>query len=351
MSPTTKRRPGPQAEMRSLIAGYWVSRLVYVAARLGLADLLKNGPRTAEDLASHTGVNASALYRMLRTLASYGVFTETRGRRFKLTALGSTLRSDVPASMHGFALFLIGSPVWNAWEDLEHAVRTGQLPFDRLYNVPFYEYLNQHPENLKIFGEAMTSLSGTENPEFVRAFQAVQERARVRTVVDVGGGFGSLLALMLQKNTRLKGVLFDLPSVIECARRDRHLTASRVAARCTFAGGDMFESVPRGGDAYVMKYILHNWDDEHCVRLLSNCREAMNPGGRVLVADAVVLPVEKPDWGKLLDIQMMVVVPGKERTRAEFAVLFARAGLELTRVIPTDCPLSLIEGVASTSRR
>jgi hypothetical protein len=297
--------------MRSLIAGYWVSRLIYVAARLGLPDLLKNGPRTADDLASQAGVNASALYRMLRTLASYGVFTETRGRRFKLTALGSTLRSDVPASMHGFALFLIGSPVWNAWEDLEYAVRTGQLPFDRLYNVPFYEYLNQHPENLKIFGEAMTSLSGTENPEFVRAFQAVIERAR----------------------------------------RDRHLTASRVASRCAFAGGDMFESVPRGGDAYVMKYILHNWDDEHCVRLLSNCREAMNPGGRVLVADAVVLPVEKPDWGKLLDIQMMVVVPGKERTRAEFAALFERAGLELTRVISTDCPLSLIEGVARASRR
>jgi hypothetical protein len=351
MSPTTKRRTGPQAEMRSLIAGYWVSRLIYVAARLGLADLLKDGPRTAEDLASHAGVNATALYRMLRTLASYGVVTETRGRRFKLTSLGSTLRSDVPASMHGFALFLIGSPVWNAWEDLEYSVRTGQLPFDRLYGVPFYEYLNQHPENLKIFGEAMTSLSGTENPEFVRAFQVIQRRARVRTVVDVGGGFGSLLALLLQRNARLKGTLFDLPSVIERARRDRHLTASRVASRCEFAVGDMFDAVPRGGDAYVMKYILHNWDDEHCVRLLSNCRDAMNAGGRVLVADAVVLPVEKPDWGKLLDIQMMVVVPGKERTKEEFAALFERAGLELTRVIPTDCPLSLIEGVAAKSRR
>jgi O-methyltransferase domain len=337
----------PQTEMRSLIAGYWVSRLIYVAARLNLADLMKDGARTADDLASRAGVNGPALYRMLRTLSSYGVFTETTGRRFKLTALGSTLRSDALASMHGFALFLIGSPVWNAWEDLEFAVRTGRLPFDRLYGMPFYKYLNEHPDNLKIFGEAMTSLSGTENPEFVAAFQKIYKPARVRTLIDVGGGFGSLLAGLLRKNARLNGILFDLPSVIERAREDRHLSDAKIAGRCTFAGGDMFESVPRGGDAYVMKYILHNWDDDHCVRLLTNCREAMNNGGRILVADSVVPPVEKPDWGKLLDIQMMVVVPGKERTREEFAALFKRAGLRLTRIIPTRCPLSLIEGVAA----
>jgi SAM-dependent methyltransferase len=341
-----KTKSAPQAEMRSLIAGYWVSRLVYVAARLNLADLMKDGPRTADELAERAGVNGPALYRMLRTLSSYGVFTEIKGRRFKLTPLGSTLRSDVPASMHGFALFLIGSPVWNAWEDLEFAVRTGQLPFDRMYGMPFYQYLNDHSENLKIFGEAMTSLSGTENPEVATAFQKINTGGHVRTLVDVGGGFGSLLALILKKSARLRGVLFDLPSVVERARRDRHLTAAGIAPRCSFAGGDMFDSVPRGGDAYVMKYILHNWDDEHCVRLLTNCREAMNPGGRILVADAVVPPAEKPDWGKLLDIQMMVVVPGKERTKEEFAALFERAGLRLTRIIPTRCPLSVVEGVA-----
>jgi len=333
--------------MRSLIAAYWVSRLVYVAAKLNLADLMKDGPRTAEELAGRTGVNAPALYRVLRTLSSYGVFTETRGRRFRLTTLGATLRSDVPASMHGFALYMIGSPVWNTWEHLESAVQTGQLPFDRLYGMPFYKYLEQHPENLKIFGEAMTSLSGTENPEFARVFRTIQKRARFRTVVDVAGGFGSLLALILKQNPALNGVLLDLPPVIERARADRHLTARAVAGRCSFSGGDMFEAVPHGGDAYVMKYILHNWDDEHCVKLLTNCREAMNPGGRILVADAVVLPVEKPDWGKLLDIQMMVVVPGKERTKEEFAALFRRAGLRLTRIIPTRCPLSVVEGVAA----
>jgi hypothetical protein len=134
--------------------------------------------------------------------------------------------------------------------------------------------------------------------------------------------------------------------VIDRARADRHLTAPAIAGRCSFAGGDMFESVPQGGDAYVLKYILHNWDDEHCVRLLTNCRRAMNRGGRILVADCVVPPTETPDWGKLLDIQMMVVVPGKERTKDEFAALFRQAGFRLTRVVPTRCPLSLIEGVA-----
>lgn len=345
-----KVEKSPQAEMRSLIAGYWVSRLIYVAARLGLADLLKAGPCTAGELAERAGANGPALYRMMRTLASYGVFTELPGRRFKLTPLGSTLRSDVPASMHAFALFLIGSPVWNTWEHLESAVQTGQLPFDRLYGMPFYKYLEQHPENLRIFGEAMTSLSGTENPEIAAAFQAVHKDARIRTVVDVAGGFGSLLALILKKNPKLRGVLFDMPPVIERARHDRHLTTAGIAERCTLAGGDMFASVPRGHDAYLMKYILHNWDDEHCVRLLTNCREAMSPGGRVLVADAVVPPGETPDWGKLLDIQMMVVVPGKERTEEEFAALFKRAGFRLTRVIPTRSPLSLIEGVAAASR-
>src|SRR6266853_1048887 len=334
----------PQATMRDLIAAYWVSRLVYVAAKLRIADLLKDGPRSAAELAERAGVDAGAMYRVLRTLASYGLFTEKKGRRFALTPVGSTLRTDVPASMHAFALYLIGDPVWNAWGRLEDAVHTGELPFDRIFGMPFYEYLEQHPDYLKNFGEAMTSLSGTENPEVAGVFRKIHRTARFDTLVDVAGGFGSLLALVLKQNARLKGVLFDRPPVIARARNDRHVTASGIASRCTLAGGDMFESVPSGGDAYLLKYILHNWDDGHCVRLLTNCRDSMNPKGRILVADSVIPPGERPDWGKLLDIQMMVVVPGKERTKEEFAALFKRAGLKLTRIIPTNCPLSVVEG-------
>jgi O-methyltransferase domain len=161
----------------------------------------------------------------------------------------------------------------------------------------------------------------------------------------VAGGLGSMLALILRKHPKLRGVLFDLPGVIARAHNDTHVTAPGIAGRCTLVAGDMFESVPKDADAYLLKYILHNWDDEHCLRILTNCRDAMNEKGRILIADPVIPPGDAPGWGKLLDIQMMVVVPGKERTREEFAALFARAGLRLTRIITTNCPVSLVEGV------
>jgi SAM-dependent methyltransferase len=337
--------------MRNLIAGYWVSRLIYVAAKLGIADLLKDGPRTAGDLSVAAGVDASALYRVLRTLSGYGLFSESTGKRFKLTPLGATLRTDVPASMNAFALMLVEKHVWDAWEQLIFAVRTGQLPFDKIFGVPFYKYLEQHPDDLKVFGESMTSLSGTENPEIAAAYQKIQKSAGIRTLVDVGGGHGSLLAMILKKHAALRGVLFDLPPVIARAQNERHVTAKGIADRCTLVPGSFFESVPAGGDAYLLKYILHNWDDESSLKILTNCREAMNPKGRILVADPVIPPGDKPDWGKLLDIQMMVVVSGKERTKEEFAALFKRAGLKLTRVIPTRCPLSLVEAVRADAKR
>lgn len=339
------KKTTPEAAMRSLIAGYWVSRLVYVAAKLGIADLLREGPRTAEELAAAASVQAPALYRVLRTLASYGVFEEIKGKRFKLTPLGATLRTDVPASMHGFALMLVEKHVWYAWEQLLYAVQTGQLPFDRIFGEPFYQYLEKHPDDLKVFGEAMTSLSGTENPAIAAAYNTTYRSARIRTLVDVAGGHGSLLATILKANPKLNGVLFDLPSVIARAAKDRHVTAKGIADRCRLESGDFFESVPRGGDAYILKYVLHNWDDENCLKILANCRAAMNDNGRILVADPVIAPGNAPDWGKLLDIQMMVVVSGRERTKDEFAALFRKAGLKLIRVVRTKCPLSIVEAV------
>jgi hypothetical protein len=330
--------------MRDLIAGYWVSRLIYTASKLKLADLLKDGPRTAEQLAHAAGVQPQQLYRTLRTLASYGVFTEIKGRRFKLTPLGATLRTDVHASMHGFALMLVEKHVWYAWEQLLYAVQTAELPFDKIFGKPFYNYLEDHPDDLKVFGEAMTSLSGIENPAIAAAFKKTYKSAGIRTLVDVAGGHGSLLAMILSQNRHLKGVLFDLPAVIARAAKDRHVTAQPLAGRCSLESGDFFESVPSGGDAYVLKYILHNWDDESCVRILTNCRKAMNAKGRILVADPVIAPGNHREWGKLLDIQMMVVVRGKERTKKEFAELFGRAGLRLVRVVPTTSALSIVEG-------
>jgi hypothetical protein len=326
--------------MFTLIMGRWVSHLIYVAAKLEVADHLKRGSRTVEELATATEVQAPALYRVLRALASLGVFAETKDKRFKLTPLAVTLQKAVPGSMHAAAL-MFGEKYWDdAWAQLLHGVKTGEIPFLKAHGVPAFEYLEKHPDSLKIFGETMTNVSSTENPAIAAAYKF----SGIRTLVDVGGGNGSLLASILKANPKLKGVLFDLPSVSTRANQDRYVTAKGIAERCTLQSGDFFEAVPKGGDAYIMKRTLHDWDDERCAKILSNCCTAMREKGRVLVVDAVISPGNHPDRGKLLDMQMLVI-GGRERTKQEFATLFRDAGLKLIRVVPTECPLSIVEGV------
>jgi hypothetical protein len=326
--------------MFGLIAGRWVSHLIYVAARLELADRLKHGPRTVEELAMAAEVQAPALYRLLRTLASFGVFAETKGGRFKLTPLAATLQKTVPGSMYGAAVMMGEKYRDDGWAQLLHGVKTFETPFLKAHGVSHFEYLEKHPEDLKIFGEAMTSLSLNENSAIAAAYKF----SGIRTLVDVGGGFGSLLAAILKANPKLKGVLFDLPSVSERAKQDRYVTAKGIAERCTIDSGNFLEAVPKGGDAYIIKRVLHDWDDERCAKILANCCAAMSAKGRVLVADCVIPPGNRPDWGKLLDMQMFII-GGRERTKQEFATVFQQAGLKLTRVVPTKCPLSIVEGV------
>ena len=333
------KKPSAPAVMLNLTIGHWVARLIYVAAKLKLADLLKDGPRTTAQLATATGVQAPALYRILRTLASVGVFAETKGGRFKLTPLAATLRSDVSGSMRAWAIMANEKYTWDSWMDLLHGVKTGEIPFVKAHGVHPFEYLEKHPDDLAVFGESMTSLSATENPAIAAAYKF----SAIRTLVDVGGGHGSLLATILKANPKLKGVLFDQPSVIVRAQKDQHVTAKGIAERCTLESGSFFEAVP-AGDAYIMKYILHDWNDEQCVKILANCRAAMNEKGRVLVVDNVIPAGNDPSWGKLVDIQMFVI-GGRERTKKEFAAMFAKAGLKLTRVLATKCPLSIVEGV------
>jgi hypothetical protein len=334
------QKPPPPAVMFRLIMGRWVSHLIYVAAKLELADRVKNGPRTVEELATAAEVQAPALYRVLRALASVGIFAETKDKRFKLTPLAVTLQKAVPGSMHAAALMLGEKYLEDAWAQLLHGIKTGEIPFLKAHGVRQFEYLEKHPEDLKIFGETMTNVSSTENPAIAAAYKF----SGIRTLVDVGGGNGSLLATILKANPKLKGVLFDLPSVTTRAKQDRHLTAKGIAERCTFESGDFFAAVPKGGDAYTMKRTLHDWDDERCAKILANCSAAMNEKGKVLVIDSVILPGNDPDRGKLLDMQMLVI-GGRERTKQEFATVFREAGLKLTRVVPTKCPLSIVEGV------
>ena len=212
------KNPPPQAVMFRLIMGRWVSQLIYVAAKLELADRLKHGPRTAEELATAAEVQAPALYRVLRAMASVGVFAETKGKRFKLTPLAATLQKAVPGSMHAAALMLGEKYLQDAWAQLLHGVKTGEIPFLEAHGVPQFDYLEKHPEDLKVFGEAMTSVSSMENPAIAAAYKF----SGIRTLVDVGGGNGSLLSTILKANPKLKGVLFDLPSVSARAKQDRH---------------------------------------------------------------------------------------------------------------------------------
>jgi AraC-like DNA-binding protein len=328
--------------MLERIAAYWQSQLVFVAAKLGIADVLVAGPLTVDEIASRVGAHPPYLKRVLRALASVGIFASDPHGRFHLTRLAQTLRSDHPESLRNFALMLVDDYNWSAWGALEHSVRTGTSAFEHVHGAPAFLWMREHPEKEKMFSASMASLSAVENAAVARAYAF----AKLRKVVDVGGAHGHLLAAILRSYIKVRGVLFDQPPVIEEAARTGFISAADVAGRCEAVGGDFFESVPAGADAYVLKYIIHDWDDEKGVRILQNCRKAMAEEGRVLVVDHVVAAGNKFDWGKLIDINMMVMMGSKERTKDEFRQLFARAGLRLKRVIRTASSLSILEGVA-----
>ncbi len=309
---------------------------LWVAAELGLADLLADGPRRPEDLAKSTGTHPQSLYRLLRALATVGAVREQEGRTFSLTPLGATLRSG-PGSLRGAVRFY-GHPFrMHAWEEFLYSVRTGERAFDRAYGAPLFDWLKDHPKEAEVFNAAMSSLTG----RLVQDVVASYDFASIGTLVDVGGGHGTLLATLLKANASMRGVLFDLPGVVAGARET--LSAHGVADRCTVVGGSFFDSVPSGGDAYIMKSIIHDWDDDESLTILRNCRAAMSSGGRVLLIERVVPGPDEPDYGKLLDLEMLVLPGGQERTQDEYAALLARAGLKLTRIVPTGQGPSIIE--------
>ena len=325
--------------MLNLIIGYWVSQMIFVAAKLGLADLLKDEPKSAADLARATRMNAATLHRLLRALASVGVFAERADGRFERTPLAATLESNAPGSMRAFALMMVEKYNWDSWTELAYSVETGAAGLDKALGMKVFEYLDRNPEHARVFGESMSNLSAVENPAIVAAY----DFSRFRKIVDVGGGHGSLLSAILAANPKLSGVLYDNPRVVENARKAPHMTKD-VASRMEIVGGDFFEKVPDGADAHVMKYIMHDWDDARAVKILANCRKAIAKNGALLIVDTVIPPGNDPHWGKLLDLNMMVLTGGLERTEKQFAELLRKAGFELVRVVPTACPLSIVEG-------
>jgi hypothetical protein len=327
--------------LRHLSTGFWIAKAIAVAAELGIADYLKDGPKTMQELALAVGAHAGALYRLLRALASVGVFAEEQQGRFTLTPLAALLLSDHPQSWRAAAL-LNGEPwVWQPWGDLLHSVKTGRPAFEHIFGVEFDAYLAQHRQAADIFQAFMHVATAEE----AAAVTPVYDFSALTTVVDVGGGHGALLAALLKRHPHLRGILFDLPQVI--ADAPPLLAAQGVADRCQVVAGDFFLTLPAGADVYMLKWILVSWDDEQSVRILQNCRRALGSHGRLLVIERIIPPGNEAFFGKLADLNLLVMYKGRHRTEAEYRSLFAGAGFELKQIIPTHSPteFSIIEAI------
>lgn len=330
--------PPPEVHLVQLIFGKWVSMALSVAAKLRLADKLAAGPKSAAALAEETGTHPESLYRLLRALASVGVFASDDAGRFRLTPVGEFLRTGVKGSLRGVADYCGAGWSWRAWGGLLESVQTGRTAFNEVFGEGAFQYLARHPDEQAVFDEGMTGFSGPE----ADAVTAAYDFSGFGTLVDVGGGHGHLLGTILQKTPGLRGVLFDAPHVVAGAK----LEEMGVADRCRAEGGDFFESVPAGGGAYVLKHIIHDWNDVDSGRILRNVRKVSNPGTKLLLVELVVPPGDAPHPGKLLDLEMLVIASGKERTEAEYAALVAASGFKLTRVVPTRGAASVVEAEA-----
>jgi hypothetical protein len=329
----------PPIAMLQLISGFWISRGIYITAKLGLADLLKEGPKTADDLAAVTATHAPSLFRVLRALASVGILTHDDQNRFGDTPLLQTLRSDVPGSLRAFAMTELGEEHYPAWGELLHSVKTGEIAFDHAFGTDVWKFFAQHPDNGRIFNDAMSGVTAQAN----EALHAAYDFAGINTLVDIGGGHGSLITSILRRNPDMRGILFDSPQVIDGAQSV--IGSSDVAGRCEPVGGNFFESVPAGADAHIMKWIVHDWNDDQSVAIMKNCHRALAEGGKLILVEAVVPAGNEPHFSKFIDLNMLVMTGGRERTEAEFRDLYERAGFRLTRIVPTESPFSVIEGV------
>lgn len=343
MSTSAPTVPGPQPveQLMRAATGYMASISLYIAAKLGIADLLANGPVHVGSLAAQTSVHPERLYRVLRALASTGIFTETASGTFDLTPAAELLRSDVPGSSRAMAIWICDPFHLRLFSELPHSVQTGETTIEHVFGKAAFEYFASDPAEAEAFNAAMTSFSRTTVPAILEAY----DFSSVGTLVDVGGGHGYLLCSVLEKYPAMRGMVVELESVAPGAQAS--IAARGLSDRCNAVAGDIFARIPAGGDAYIMKHILHDWNDERAVAILTNCRKALEgkPNGKVLVADAIITPGNEPHPAKFIDLEMMVFCGSKERTEQEFRELFAAAGFRLTRVIPTRSPTCLLEAV------
>ncbi|PYK07930.1 MAG: methyltransferase, partial [Verrucomicrobia bacterium] len=291
-----------------------------------------------DDLAAATNTHAPSLFRVLRALASVGVITQD-GKSFGGTPLSDTLRSDVRGSIRAFAMTELGEEHYPAWGELLHSVRTGGIAFDKAFGENCWDFFAKNPENAQIFNDAMSGMTAQAN----EALHAVYSFSGINKIMDAGGGHGGLITSILQKNPGMTGILFDSPQVIAGAKEK--IAASDIADRCELVGGDFFQSVPSGADTIILKWIIHDWNDEQSVAILKNCHRALPENGKLILVEAVVPESSEPHFSKFIDLNMLIMTGGRERTESEFRQLYEDSGFKLTRVVPTESPFSVIEGV------
>jgi O-methyltransferase domain/Dimerisation domain len=332
----------PSGAMLRMISGFRVSRAIYVAAKLGVADLLKGGPKSSEELAQLTGTHAPSLYRVMRALASAGLFGQDEQGRFTLTPVAETLRSDVPNSLRAWAILVLGEEHYEAWGDLMHSVRTGEPAFEHVFGMGVFQYEAQHPEHAKIFDEAMANLTGVYNA----AVLANYPFSTIDKLIDVGGGDGRLIVTILQANPEMTGVVFDLPHVAEKAKQ--RIADAGLVGRCEVVTGDALVSVPSGGDAYILSRVVNSFDNQRAIVILQNCHRTITHNSKVLLVERV-LPdrVEHSNQAQgsvMSDLNMLVMMSGgRERTAKEHRALLESAGFALIKVTPTRSEVSVIE--------
>ena len=336
-APTSSPEAAAAQQLMQLSTGYIASTVIFLAVKLRLPDRIESGNRTAAALARATGTNEEALYRVLRTLASLGVFEETAPREFANNLASSMLRSNTPGSFYDMALWMSDPMHFQVYANALYSVQTGKPAIEKTFGVPVFEYFPKNPEESEVFNNAMTAFSAVVIPAVLEAY----DFSGIGTLIDIAGGHGLVLTSILQKYPAMQGVLFDLEHVLAGARP--RIDSLGLSNRCRTESGDFFKAVPAGGDAYIMKHIIHDWDDERALAILGNIRTAMNPGGRVILLETIVLPGNQPDFGKIIDLEMLLMPGGRERTEAEFRDLFARVGFKQVRIIPTQSPLSVLE--------
>jgi O-methyltransferase/methyltransferase family protein len=328
----------PSSELMRLINGYQVSQALHVAAVLGVADVLKDGPRSSDAIAEASGAHPGSLYRLLRALATVGVFREDDNKEFSLTPIGACLTSDAVASRRNWARYIGRPGHWQVWGNLFHSIKSGEASYHVTHRMDSWAYRKNNADEQASFDGAMTANSLSQAHAVLEAY----DFSKFGCIVDVGGGQGLLLKEILLAYPASRGVLFDQPQVVASA--GEVLASPALAGRCKIVAGSFLESIPSGGDAYVMKFILHDWDDQKSISVLRACRLAMAPTATLVVIERVIGPPNQIPEGKFSDLNMLVSHGALERTREEFSDLFERAGFAMTEIITTRSPLSIILG-------